>query len=231
MAQIDWQSIMNGTSQAKKRYHGANVNFFNAYNLNRQKTVEAGREIYDEIPSISIQFPGHDVTVRKIEQQDIVEYPEKYAAFMAGNEPVESGTPLATWTLMNGAAMKELAYLGFKTVEQLAEADDETKRKLGPLGKFCKLAKEWIDSAGGTQTQLVALQTQLEKERESRKRLEEQLELLIQRVEASEGTDLRSMRREVIQESTEPVESTSSEPLSDLAQELIERRRGRPRKV
>lgn len=228
MAQIDWNAIMSGGMESgpTRRYKGANVHFFNAYNLNREKTAAAGREVYDEIPSISIQFPGHDVTVRRIEQQDILEYPEKYAAFKAGSEPVESGTPLSAWTLMNGAAMKELQYLGFKTVEQLAEASDEAKRKLGTLSKYVKMAKEWLDAANSTQTQLVAMQQQLEREQERTKRLEHQLEVLIQRVEASEGTDLRSMRKEVIHN------LAANEDVDALLDEVeTPARRGRPRKV
>lgn len=227
MAQIDWSTIMNGGSEGpKRRYKGANVNFFNAYNLNREKTLEAGREIYDEIPSISIQYPGHDVTVRRIEPQDIQEYPEKYAAFKAGSEPVESGTPLATWTLMNGAAMKELQYLGFKTVEQLAEASDEAKRKLGTLVRYVKLAKDWLEAATGTQSQIVSLQLQLDREKERAKRLEDTLEILMQRVEASEGTDLRSARKEVIRESL--VEHGVDELLETAESEG---RRGKPKKA
>jgi hypothetical protein len=228
MANIDWQSIMSGVTQQRKRYAGANVHFFNAYDLNREKTLQAGREVYNEIPSISIQFPGHDVTVRRIEPQDIQEYPDKYAAFMAGNDPVESGTPLVNWTLMSGAANKELQYLGFKTVEQLAEASDEAKRKMGTLVKYVKMAKEWLEAATGTQAQIVALQQQLDREKTRSNKLEQQLEILMQRVEASEGTDLRSARkqREVIQESV----------LDDVIDEVLEEvdtgaKRGRPRKV
>ena len=107
MPQIDWDQVRNGNSN-KKRYSGANVKFFNAYNENRIKSLEAGRAIFDEIPSISIQWPGGDETVRKIEPQDIQEYPEKYAAFKAGEEPIESGTPLKEWPLMNGSTLREL---------------------------------------------------------------------------------------------------------------------------
>jgi len=87
MATIDWNSIM-GVGAPKKRYSGANVKFFNAYNENREKSAQAGRPIFDEIPSISIQWPGGDETVRRIEPQDIAEYPASYAAFQAGNTPV-----------------------------------------------------------------------------------------------------------------------------------------------
>lgn len=224
MAQIDWQSIMSGNSQPKKRFSGANIKFFYSYNENREKSLKEGRPIFDEIPSISIQWPGQDETVRRIEPQDMQEYPELYARFKAGSEPVLEGTPLAEWPMMSGSAMRELQYLGFKTVEQLSAATDDVKRKLGPLSKFCKLAKEWLDAAGSDQNAVVKLKQQLELETKRREQLEHKLELLMQRVEANEGTDLRSARRPAFDE---PIEDDL-----DLDEPTDEpKRRGRPRKV
>jgi hypothetical protein len=225
MAHIDWQSIMNGQSQQKKRYSGANVKFFNAYNENREKTLKEGRPIFDEIPSISIQWPGGDETVRRIEPQDVQDYPELYKAFTAGNEPVESGTPLKEWALLSGSAVRELNYLGFKTVEQFAEANDSLRPKLGPLFKFVKMAQDWITAANTPQSEVVQLKQLLEREQKRTQKLKEQLELLMQRVEANEGTSLRSPRKEVIQE------SEGFEDQSDDVEEESPKRRGRPRKV
>jgi predicted nucleic acid-binding Zn-ribbon protein len=152
------------------------------------------------------------------------EYPELYARFKAGSEPVLEGTPLAEWPMMSGSAMRELQYLGFKTVEQLSVATDDVKRKLGPLSKFAKLAKEWLDAASSDQNAVVKLKQQLELETKKRESLEHKLELLMQRVEANEGTDLRPARRamaeELVEEDVDLDESTD-EP----------KRRGRPRKV
>lgn len=228
MAQIDWDTVMNGDGgKPKRRYAGANVQFFYAYNENRQKSLDAGRPIFDEIPSISIQWPGMDTTVRKIEPQDIQEYPEKYAAFKAGSEPVEGGTPLVEWALLPGTVCRELQYMGFKTVEQLADASDEVRRKLGPTGRYLKMAKDWMESAKSSQADVVALKEELETEKRRTEKLREQVELLLQRVEANEGTDLRSHRKEVIR-------STEVEPVDDfddLDEEDAPKRRGRPRKV
>ena len=232
MAQIDWNNLMNGQQQQRRRFHGANVKFFNSYNENKEKSLEAGRAIFDEIPSISIQYPGGDETVRKIEPQDIQDYPELYAAFKAGSEVVVSGTPLAEWTLMNGSTLRELQHLGFKTVEQLADAHDELKRKLGPTGKFVKMAKDWLDAANSSQFNVVALKQQLEREQKRTAKLEEQVELLLQRVEGNEGTDLRSRRKEVIR-SIEVEDELLEEGSQDevLEEETAPKRRGRPRKV
>lgn len=233
MAQIDWDAIANGTHSRKKRYQGANVKFFYAYNENRAKSIEAGRPIFDEIPSISIRWPGHDETVRRIEPQDIEDYPDAYARFKAGTEPVTEGTPLAEWPLMSGSPMREMQYMGFKTVEQLAKANDDVKRKLGPLAKYVKLANEWLDAADSTQGDVVKLKQQLEVERKKREFLEERMELLMQRVEANEGTDLRPTRKtqsiqldqfdeEILPEAEAAEESATDAPSRPL--------RGRPRR-
>lgn len=232
MAQINWNEIMNGVPANKRRYSGANVRFFNAYNENKQKSIDAGRAVFDEIPSISIQWPGGDETVRRIEPQDIQEYPEKYAAFMAGNSPIESGTPLAEWPPMNGSAMRELQHLGFKTVEQLAAANDDVKRRLGPLTQFVKKAKDWLDAANSSQFEVTTLKQQLEREKYRTQKLEEQMELLMQRIEGNEGTDLRPRRKEVIHTSApETFTNDFDEDLKEPAVDLSIKRRGRPRKV
>jgi len=232
MAQIDWNTLMNGQMQQRKRFHGANVRFFNAYNENKEKSLQAGRAIFDEIPSISIQYPGGDETVRKIEPQDVADYPELYAAFKAGSEVVVSGTPLAEWPLMNGSTLRELQHLGFKTVEQLSEASDEMKRRLGPTGKFIKMAKDWLDAANSSQFNVVALKQQLEREQKRTAKLEEQVELLLQRVEANEGTDLRPRRKEVIRSIEVEDELLEEGSQDEVGEEVTEpKRRGRPRKV
>lgn len=235
MPQIDWNSLMSSVAP-KKRYSGANVKFFNSYNENKQKSIEAGRPIYDEIPSISIQWPGGDETVRRIEPQDVAEYPEKYAAFQAGNAPVESGTPLTEWPPIPGSTLKELRHLGFHTVEQLASATDDVKRRLGPTGKFIKMAQDWLAAANSSQSEVVSLKQQLEREQKRTAKLEEQVELLMQRIEGNEGIDLRSRRvalaSEVKDVEVETSDFVDDEEVSDSMDEIeAPRKRGRPRKV
>ena len=233
MANIDWHSIMNqyGNRDPRDSYRGCNIEFFNAYNENKEKSLKEGRPIYDEIPSISFQWPGMDKTVRRIEPQDIQMFPEKYAAFMAGNEPVVSGTPLAEWSICPGTVVRQLQHVGFKTVEQLAAASDDIKRKLGPDGRFIKLAKDWMEAANSSQTQVAVLKDQLERERARTSRLEETLELLMQRVEANEGTDLRPERRAMtLEKSIADIDEALDDSMDDEVEAPV-KRRGRPRKV
>lgn len=217
---------MNGGAP-KKRYSGANVKFLKTYNENKQKSLESGRPIFDEIISFSIQWPGCDETVRRVEPQDIAEYPDKWAAFQAGNQTIESGTPLAEWPPLPGSTLRELQSIGFQTVEQLADANDDIKRRLGPTGRFVKMAKDWLEASTSTPAQVTALKQQLERELRRTAKLEHQVELLMQRVEGNEGTDLRSKRVDFAQEVDE-VDEVEVEP---EVEGEAPRRRGRPRKV
>jgi hypothetical protein len=179
-----YQNMQNGAP--RKRYHGANVKFFLADGPESQKD---GRWVCQQVPSISIQWPGQDETVRKITDQDKEDYPELYAAFEAGNSEYEgTGTPLTHWAMLPGSVAKELAYIGVRTVEQLAEANDSLRGRLGSNWKYVKMSKEWIASANSTQSEVVVLKDELERYKKRSSKLEEQMELLLQRIEASEGT-------------------------------------------
>lgn len=226
MPQIDWNTLINGGAP-KKRYSGANVKFLKTYNENKQKSLESGRPIFDEIISFSIQWPGCDETVRRVEPQDIAEYPDKWAAFQAGNQTIESGTPLSEWPPLPGSTLRELQGIGFQTIEQLADANDDIKRRLGPTGRFVKMAKDWLEASTSTPAQVTALKQQLERELRRTAKLEHQVELLMQRVEGNEGTDLRPKRVDFAQEVDE-VDEVEVEP---EVEGEAPRRRGRPRKV
>lgn len=187
MAQIDWNSIANGGNNGRSKWSGCNVKMMMICRKNEQKSAEAGREIYDEVPSISFRWPGQDETVRAIEPQDKLEHPLLWEAFQAGTKEVQSGMPLKEWPKITASAIHELAYLGFRTVEQLAEANDAVKQKMGPLSRFVKEAQEWLKAANSEQSQVVSLRESLEREKLRVQRMEHQIELLMQRIEGNEG--------------------------------------------
>ena len=121
--------------------------------------------------------------------------------------------------------MRELQYLGFRTVEQLAAATDDVKKKLGPLGRYTKLAQDWLDAAHSDRSEVVKLKNLLEAAEKKQAALAEKLELFMQRVEANEGTDLRGERKEMIQSIESEEDLMEGDESSDV------KRRGRPRKA
>lgn len=232
MAQIDWNDVarqVNGGARHRSKWSGCNVKFLVVTRKNEEKSAKAGREIYDEVPSVSFQWPGQDETVRALEERDKLEHPELWAAFSAGTGPIESGMPLTEWPKISASAIRELHYLGFRTVEQLAEANDDVKRRMGPLVQFVKAAKEWLDAASSDQAQVVALKSVVERERLRADRLENQVELLLQRIEANEGTQFTRPKTPVVEEIDPELVSTPDEELEAVQQPV--KRPGRPHKI
>lgn len=176
--------------QHKRKYDGANVKFFDAYPEDYAASQKEGRPIYKTVPSVSIQWPGMDETVVAMEPHHIQEYPDLYAAYKQGGEAPQSGTPLEQWAMLPGNVVKELKHFACRTVEQLAAANDDFKRRLGPLSKYCKEAEHWLKNADAPQSRVTALEKQLEREQKKTKKLEDQIHLLMQRIEAVEGTRL-----------------------------------------
>jgi hypothetical protein len=184
---INVQDDLDRASGKKKRYDGANIRFFTELVPNEEASTKAGRPIYDEIELFEIHWPGGDKRPRPIQPQDIQEYPELYKAFKGGQEQITEGTPLTEWSMMPKSAAAELAYFGIRTVEQLAGATDEVKRKMGTVSSYTKKAKEWLKAAGSDQVKVAALSEQLEKTQATAKKLEDQLAMALLRIESLEG--------------------------------------------
>jgi len=54
-----------------------------------------------------------------------------YEAWKLGQTPPESGTPLTTWPALSPAQVKNWQQIGIRTVEELAEANEETLSAYG----------------------------------------------------------------------------------------------------
>lgn len=54
-----------------------------------------------------------------------------YESWTRGQTPPESGTPLSTWPALSPAQVKNWAQIGIRTIEELAEANEETLSAYG----------------------------------------------------------------------------------------------------
>ena len=54
-----------------------------------------------------------------------------YDSWTRGQTPPESGTPLSTWPALSPAQVKNWAQIGIRTIEELAEANEETLSAYG----------------------------------------------------------------------------------------------------
>lgn len=190
---VDIEEYYERQRGQRKRYEGANVRFYTEIRTDEEKTKKEGRPICYEVEFIEIHYPGCDKTPRPVEPRDKEEYALQYNAWKEGRTPPTVGTPLSEWAMIPRAIVEELAFFGFKTVEQLSSPSDEVKKKLGPLSKWVKRAKEYIAAAKSDQNQMVSLKEQLERETARANKLEEQFELALQRISALEGTKITNV--------------------------------------
>lgn len=75
---------------------------------------------------VSIRAPGDKLSefCGKVTDEIRKQYPREYEAFRRGAEYTGEGTPIQTWTEIGQPARRELMFMGFNTIEQLAEASD-----------------------------------------------------------------------------------------------------------
>lgn len=99
------------------------------------------------------------------------QYKQAYAAWKDGLEIPLNGVPVRTWSVVSPAQVKSLLELGVRTVEDLAQANEETIRRLGMGGRDLKnKAVTWLASAkdlGSVTERCVALTEENKALRES----------------------------------------------------------------
>ena len=104
-----------------------------------------------------------------------------YMAFKDEDQKLRSGTPLSQWPLMSRSFVEELKFLGFYTVEDVAEASELSLGKVNGLRNFQEKAKSFLEYASGgspvtkLEARLDELQSSLEAALQQNKRLNEEL--------------------------------------------------------
>lgn len=128
----------------------------------RGASVEAGHMLYKEIDFVTLRAPGNkDSTEKAVSDwlEDLkhkakqgmipVEWPAQYAEayrqWKAGNEIPLNGTPIKTWPVATPSQVKNLLAINVLTVEDLAQANENTIGRLGLGGVALRdLAKNYL---------------------------------------------------------------------------------------
>lgn len=125
------------------------VKFFNKPVQDQAATQEQGRPVFKDVCYVDIRTVGskNGYVCRPARQDDKNRFPRHYKAFLDRVEMPLEGTPLAEWTLISRSQAEEMAYLGVKTVEQLASVSDANIGVI--MGGFALKAKatEWLEAA------------------------------------------------------------------------------------
>jgi hypothetical protein len=113
---------------------------------NQEKSETEGRAIFDQVVFIEKRVRGDRLNVvqRPMRDGEDRQFREAYRAFQNAEESVATGTPLKEWPSMTKALLEELKYLGFHTVEQLAEASDSVCSKFAGLQTYKQKAANFV---------------------------------------------------------------------------------------
>ena len=94
-------------------------------------------------------------------------YEAAYAAFKSGQEPPLSGTPLRSWPPASPAIVATCIASGIRTVEDLAQANEEALGRLGMGARALReTARNWLSEAASSGT-LVARMAEMEQRLEA----------------------------------------------------------------
>lgn len=127
------------------------VRFYVAPIRNEGRSVNEGRPIYEDTEMVEIRVRGdrNNVVQRPVRLEDKQRFRDQYRAYKDDAKQLESGTPLAQWPIMSASMVEELRYLGFHTVEQVANAQDNVIAKMAGLGTYKQKAKLYMEQAAG----------------------------------------------------------------------------------
>jgi hypothetical protein len=109
-----------------------------------------GREIFREEERVEIIMPGNPYTrpIMRVSDEHRQAWPKQYEAFKAGQEIATEGTPLEAWARVQPKQLHELKALGFRTVEQIADMDDQAAGRVGTGGRHLRrMARAFINDA------------------------------------------------------------------------------------
>lgn len=124
------------------------VRFYTDILPDEEKTKETGIRKFREAEMIQIITPGdrRNIIVREVRELERVRFAEKYAKFKAGQTVQDVGFPLSEVTWLSKAIIEELKYLGFSTVEHVAQANDAACSKYPGLREISRRAKQWLEA-------------------------------------------------------------------------------------
>lgn len=127
------------------------VEFKKIPQINRGKSKEEGRPVYDAKVFINIQHPGDNLNVisRLATDADTVEFPAQWRAYEAGEQAIPAGTLLSVLFPQNPEIVENMRYFKLFTVEQLAEMSDGNLQAIGMGGlKMRDDARAFLKAAG-----------------------------------------------------------------------------------
>jgi len=129
------------------------VQFYQHYVKDDDASAEKGRPIYKDATFVKIITPGNrdNIVDRPVTDFDKIRFRDRYARFQKGEEAIGDGTRLDEWPLISRSMVEEMRYLGFYTVEQVAEANEAALAKVAGLTELSRRARNWLVATKDTE--------------------------------------------------------------------------------
>lgn len=101
--------------------------------LNKFKSKEAGRDIYESKEFILIICPGQNKTEvrRPVQENDKKEYHQEWRAFVENKPDAIVGTPIENLPRLDPGMARQLKHLNIHTIEQMASLSDSGLANIG----------------------------------------------------------------------------------------------------
>lgn len=148
METIDYDPRVHTTDEGDKKLY---VVFRNHYVKDEVKSIAEGRFV--SLPTVfcKIFVPGdrNNVVDRPVRPDDQFRFAQQWARFQAGQAQSAIGLPLEEWPAVTAGMIEELKYLGFQTVEQVADANDGAAQKFMGIQDLKNKAKAYLALANG----------------------------------------------------------------------------------
>lgn len=116
---------------------------------NPQKSLDAGRDIYEDTPYVKIMAAGDkdNIVQRPVRDTDKQRFPKQWQAFVNKEEQVQEGTPLAEWAGISRSQVEELKFYNIRTVEALANMPDSANANFMAIGALKQKAKAFMEDS------------------------------------------------------------------------------------
>lgn len=141
-------------------------------------TPAGTRDCVEKVAEEWLKGVKEGVDQERIPHSWLVEYTKAFEYFKETREVPEMGTPVGNLPSISPSHAKICLDINVRTIEQLAEANEETVSRIGMGGRALKeRARAWLDSAdqGKTAAELEALRSEIKTLRERDEAREKEL--------------------------------------------------------
>lgn len=163
------------------------VVFSNKPHLDKEKSKVEGRPIYSPKEYVTIMVPGdkNNIVSRPVSDLERRRFASKYAAFKAGQQQAETGTPLETVAWISREQVEELKFFNVRSLEHLADLADMHAQRFMGINSLRQKARDAIALAKENAPAL-KLKEELRTRDAQIAEMQEQIRALMARIPATE---------------------------------------------